>query len=634
MISRLQADFPVLDSPDMSPRTGDDLFDGIKSSRYSLLDLPPLSSDPNSSPGFDLPTLLGCARKSFAPSLWWQGVGFRSKLVALICVASILVFGGARLTTPGPAAVPEAPLLSLTSAPKPSYVSLPVKRIPVRPQRTESQNSIPPIERIQHAVDTINARLWATTHGETQPSAELEETPFETLPPGARAAKRSLTPLTWIVPGWLKEAVKECTDGDTHRLDLPCLFQKIVDDFHPPDHISKAHDQATTEKISANEFKAAQEHVDDETLRGALTSLTDSVDEIIHDYQNSQYYGTIGLGTPAQDFSVIFDTGSSNLWVPSTECGWSCLGHAKYDSRRSESAGKDGRGFEITYGSGTVKGNLTTDMLDIGPIQDPEQTFGVVTDATGLGFTYIISKFDGIFGLGWPSIAVDGLKPPIIDFADKKLIPAAIFAFHLGTKNKEDGELTIGGYHGEDVTGPIRWIPLAEKDYWSIKLDDLKIGHASLLKDPIKTIVDSGTSLLAAPKHIVEEIDHLIGAYRLPWIPNASFVSCDRIPTLPDLTFVVGEDKFVLKGTEYTINIAGNDPDGKLDLPEYHRSFLDSDELQGMSTPLPCMVGLSPIDVPAPRGPLIILGDVFMRKFYTIFDYDNAQVGIGRSDRQ
>eukprot|EP01056_Protomagalhaensia_sp_Gyna25_P004938 Protomagalhaensia_sp_Gyna_25__4937@NODE_531_length_3195_cov_115_242395_g415_i0_p1_GENE_NODE_531_length_3195_cov_115_242395_g415_i0NODE_531_length_3195_cov_115_242395_g415_i0_p1_ORF_typecomplete_len568_score93_58Asp/PF00026_23/7_3e90TAXi_N/PF14543_6/3_5e12TAXi_C/PF14541_6/2_1e03TAXi_C/PF14541_6/0_00021_NODE_531_length_3195_cov_115_242395_g415_i014093112 len=445
--------------------------------------------------------------------------------------------------------------------------------------------------------------------------------------------QRSRTPLSWAMPDWLKQAVAECRVPDSKvRIDVSCLLEKIHEHFKPPQHIAQAHSPSTNNQLAQNEFKAAKEHLSDSS-RNALETFTSSVDEIIHDYQNAQYFGAIQLGSPKQEFNVIFDTGSSDLWVPGSKCGWSCLGHNKYNPDKSSTARPHGHGFEIAYGSGSVRGNLTIDKLGIGPIENTDQIFGSVSDASGLGMTYILSKFDGIFGLGWPSISVAGMKSPIVEFAKKKVIPAAVFAFHLGGKNKEDGELTIGGYHTEDVTGPITWVPLIEEDYWSIKLDAVQIGHANLVRGiALKAIVDSGTSLLAAPKEVTEMLDHMLGAYRLPWIPNASFISCDRIPTLPSLVFVIDGHNFTLAPEDYTINVSGQSkPEQTLDAYNgklYQSTANNPEKLKGV---LPCMVGVTPIDVPKPRGPLIILGDIFMRKFYTIFDYDNAQVGIGRA---
>jgi phytepsin len=105
----------------------------------------------------------------------------------------------------------------------------------------------------------------------------------------------------------------------------------------------------------------------------------------IHNYLDAQYYGEIAIGTPGTTFEVVFDTGSSNLWVPDIECRLSagCYFHKFFDSSRSSTYRKDGRNFTINYGSGGIAGFAGIDTVALAGLKVLNVTFGQVTKEQG-----------------------------------------------------------------------------------------------------------------------------------------------------------------------------------------------------------------------------------------------------------
>jgi Eukaryotic aspartyl protease len=107
---------------------------------------------------------------------------------------------------------------------------------------------------------------------------------------------------------------------------------------------------------------------------------------------------------------VIFDTGSSNLWVPSKKCySPACFVHKTYKSSASSTYKKNDTKFDIRYGSGSVSGFVSNDVVTVSGITVKNIDFGESTKLSGVAF--LASKFDGILGMAFPSISVDGMIP-------------------------------------------------------------------------------------------------------------------------------------------------------------------------------------------------------------------------------
>jgi len=361
-------------------------------------------------------------------------------------------------------------------------------------------------------------------------------------------------------------------------------FKSLAGNFL--DAESLAEEYFSSYKAMASRFKRITSDNLGSHVNGNLPEI------IIDDVMNAQYFGEISIGTPPQKFKVVFDTGSSNLWVPSHSC-WSvpCWTHKTYKSSASSTFAKNGTDLEITYGSGGIKGFFSNDAVSLGGVQANGITFGEATTLSGVSF--IAAKFDGILGMAFREISVGHTETVLETLYEQGKIAEASFSFYLSKTGSNNGRLVLGGLNPDYFTGDLKFYPLISETYWVIALDNFSVNGKKI--NAAKGIVDTGTSLIVGSKSIIDAINESVGTIDK---------SCKDVDKLPNISVFISGDEYVLTPDDYVFKVS----------------------LLGQSQ---CISGFMAMDLPWPDT--VILGDVFLKSYYTLFDMTHKQVAIAKA---
>ncbi|KAF6210816.1 hypothetical protein GE061_013927 [Apolygus lucorum] len=270
----------------------------------------------------------------------------------------------------------------------------------------------------------------------------------------------------------------------------------------------------------------------------------------LQNYDNLQYTGEISVGTPPQPFTVLFDSGSSILWIPAAACVGGCEMHSMFDAQSSSTYNHSSKTVSIQYISGGVQGVAAYDNVQFGGMTVSNQYF-LLANTTSRMFENLFA--DGVLGLspGYKECHAD--CSILKSMKEQNLIESEVFSFNV-CKEKSVAELYIGDHElGEEKSKTT--LPLMNNtNSWLFELSKVTVGDGIVCSRSCEAIVDTGTSLILGPSEEVKKLHELIGCkvtyYNENSIPGIH-PSCRTRGKLQNVTFDTGEHSFVLTPDMY-----------------------------------------------------------------------------------
>nr|CAH8848514.1 unnamed protein product [Trichobilharzia regenti] len=327
--------------------------------------------------------------------------------------------------------------------------------------------------------------------------------------------------------------------------------------------------------------------------------------EPLYNYGNIQYYGEVLVGTPPQKFRVLFDTGSTDTWLPSRKCWFldiPCWFIRFYDSSKSSTYQSNGTKFNISYLKGSYSGFWSMDTMQISSLVIRNQAFGEVTNVFSDDF--FGSKYDGIVGLSRRNVSRYGNTPFFPNLLSQSWNMDPVFSFYLSRKNGHvGGELVIGGVNPEYFIGDFENLPVISHNRWSVVIKSMKIAGVDFCLGTCIGIIDTGTSLILGHSRVVDLMNDNLGAR---WSGEGEYsLDCNYIHMLPSISLVFRKRTYVFTPKDYVLKV-------------------DSWPFTDCTSPFASNDKLSP--------GYWVLGNVFMSKFYTVFDFGESQIRLADVD--
>ncbi|KAK2813124.1 hypothetical protein FQN50_000801 [Emmonsiellopsis sp. PD_5] len=334
-------------------------------------------------------------------------------------------------------------------------------------------------------------------------------------------------------------------------------------------------------------------------LPGTPTTMPHSV-PVNTDGSDYSYFSVVEVGSERQKMYMLVDTGAASTWLMGTNCTEkACKMHNTFGSEDSKTIKITDIPWDVTYGAGEVEGVMVNDSMSFAGM-DLTLSFG---SALWTSQEFEHYPMDGILGLGRSSQSIADVPTfmQAVQLAD--LIEKNIIGINLQrtSDSATDGQLVFGDVDKTKFTGDIAYTStLPESDNrWQIPVEDIFVDGKAVGFEGKSALLDTGTSFVLMPLEDAKRVHDLI--------PDSTYLGNDEfsVPCSAATTIEVA-----LSGVKYSIS------------PKDYVG--DEGVVDGTC--------ISRIAGPKPLGDdEWILGDVFLKNVYAVFDFDENRIGFASS---